>query len=899
MAVVPRGRSAPGHGVARLLGSLALAVCVAPTIAAGQGAPDTPDTPDTVAEPAPQPANASPASASAGDFERPQLLHDMPPRYPAKAWDDQIEGDVVVLLTVDETGAVTEAGVVQPAGHGFDEEALHAARKLRFTPARVGGVPTPVKIRYTFRFRVPEKETVAREPLPQCTENCPTDGREPGQIVVTVYERGKGKALAGIEVYVLDEDRVILTDENGQFTIEGPPGAYAITIRPPGFYPHHAKERIEEGEKVELTYYVRRHRRDRYSTIVWGSEGRAEVARTSLVDDEIRTIPGTFGDPIRVAMLLPGSTASVSGLGYPILRGALPGDSLYDIDGIQVPMLYHLLFGTAVIHPHFIGEIIFQPGGYSAEHGRFPGGRIGATTSRIDDEAVWVADLSIVETSLLRSQKVGESSEFLAAARYGTLGYIIEGLAANTIFRYWDYQARVAHRFDNGGKLTLTLLGASDAAGETRSDGSEEVLRVGFHKADLRYRQAIGRSWFQGGVELGHEFFDPPTDEDDPVDEGKADLQSVKSYLQGGFVASDDLEVKAGGDVLFQDFGLTLFEDVDDYIFGNPDHGVTLGGWTAAEWQLGPVLLNPSLRIDHYRYHETEGNTARETSVNPRMAASYEVTPRVKLKGSVGKYSGPSRFSFAEPPIVFGPIPAYEGPGLFNGLTETWQYQAGIETRLPGDFELTVTGFYHDSFMPIDFSLIDRVLVSDPRPCDNRDPAVTSTLALDVHGRSYGAEVLLRRRLGNSAYGWLSYSASRAERDVAVAGTIPFDFDQTHVLDAVVSWEVGRNWTLGGVFHFNTGRPYTPRRFERCPSGSTDAVLGEPNSARFPSYWRIDVRIQKREVFDTWFFDFYIDFFNAAFRFETIEYTYDTFLVEKVPETLPLFVPMIGVRGEF
>ena len=886
-----------GHGRSFLATVAVLGMWLAATSAWGQSPPEPPSPPDSAPDSAP---DSGPASVPAGNFERPKLLHEMPPRYPARAWDEQIEGDVVLLLTVDETGAVTEAEVVQPAGHGFDEEALRAARTLRFTPARVDGVATPVKIRYTFRFRVPEKETVAREPLPQCTENCPVDGREPGKIVVTVYERGKGKALAGVEVYILDEDRVILTDDNGQFEIEGPPGAYAITIRPPGFYPHHAKERIEEGEKLELKYYVRRHRRDRYSTIVWGSEGRAEVARTSLVDDEIRTIPGTFGDPIRVAMLLPGATASVSGLGYPILRGSLPGDSIYEIDGIQVPMLYHLLFGTAVIHPHFIGEIIFQPGGYSAEHGRFPGGRIGATTSRIADDALWVADLSIVETSLLRSQKLGQSSEVLAAVRYGTLSYIIEGLAANTIFRYWDYQARLAHRFESGGKLTLTLLGASDSAGETLPSGAENVLQVGFHKADLRYRQAIGKSWFQGGVELGHEFFRPPVDDGELRNDGTAGLQSVKPYLQGGFVASDDLEIKAGGDVLVQDFGLELFEEVEDYIFGNPDYGITLGAWSAVEWQLGPVLVNPSLRVDHYRY-ESEDDSAHETAVNPRAAASYQVTPRVKLKGSAGKYSGPSRFSFAEPPIVFGPIPAYEGPGLYNGLSETWQYQAGIETRLPGDFELTVTGFYHDSFMPIDFSLIDRVLVPDPTPCDG-EPDITPTAALDVHGRSYGAEVLLRRRLGNAAYGWLSYAASRAERDVAVAGTIPFDFDQAHVFNAVASWEVGRNWTLGGVFHFNTGRPRTPRIVDRCSLGEGsffDSRPGEPNAARFPSYWRVDVRIQKREVFDTWFFDFYIDFFNAAFRFETIDYTVNFTTGAEEPETLPLFVPMIGVRGEF
>src|SRR5690606_2248642 len=109
--------------------------------------------------------------------------------------------------------------------------------------------------------------------------------------------------LANVEVYVLDSDTVLLTDAKGRFEHTGTPGAYALTIRPPGFYPFMATERVDAGQTVEVKYYVRRRRRSRYQTIVWGSEGRAEVGRTSLVDDEIRSVAGTMGDPIRVAGL--------------------------------------------------------------------------------------------------------------------------------------------------------------------------------------------------------------------------------------------------------------------------------------------------------------------------------------------------------------------------------------------------------------------------------------------------------------------------------------------------------------------------------------------------------------------------------------------------------------------
>ncbi len=844
-------------------------------------------------------AGAGPETGAepAGDLERPKLLEDSPPRYPAAAWEEQIEADVVVLLTLDVEGRVTEAEVVTPAGHGFDEEALRAARKLRFTPARVGGVPTPVKIRYTFRFRVPEKATVAEQPGARCEAECPVDARKPGHIRMTVYERGKGRVLSNVEVYVLDLDRVFLTDEQGRVTIDAPPGAYAITIRPPSFYPFEATERIESGETIEVKYYVRRHRRARYTTIVWGTEGRAEVARTSLADDEIRSIPGTMGDPIRVALLLPGSSTSVSGLGYPIVRGALPGDNLYEIDGIPVPMLYHLIFGTAVIHPRFVDEITFQPGGYSAEHGRFPGGRIGATTTKVEDP-MWVADLSLVETSLMRSQPLGDSSSLVVAARYGTLGYIVEGLASNVVFRYWDYQTRLAHRFGNGGKLTLTAIGVGDVAGESDEDtGEEDVLRVGFHKADLRYRQAFGDAWAQGGVQVGYEYFSPPEDDgDDSAPD--ATLPSVRPYLEAGASLGKHLELTGGADLLYQDFGLDIPED--DIFTISPDTGVTLGAYAAAEVELGDWVINPSARVDHYRY-EADAGDARETSFDPRLAISYAITKQTKAKASVGKYSGPSRFSFVEPPIVFGPVPALEGPGLYRGLNRTIQVQAGVESRLPLDLELAVTGFYHDSFAPVDFSLIDKELLPQDDACDGGSSG-SFTRPFDIDGRSYGAELMLRRRLGTGFFGWVSYALSRSERDIGgQVGTIPFDFDQTHVLNTVLSWEVGRNWTLGTVFHYNTGRPYTPLIPQRCGDeyGYYVGRRGAANSARLPNYWRVDFRVQKREVFETWYFDFYVDLFNATFQWETVGYDVNDSTGELEPQEVPLFVPMIGIRGQF
>ena len=50
--------------------------------------------------------------------------------------------------------------------------------------------------------------------------------------------------------------------------------------------------------------------------------------------DEVRRIPGTFGDPVRVIQNLPGA-ARFLGTGLLVIRGANPEDSGVYVDGIK------------------------------------------------------------------------------------------------------------------------------------------------------------------------------------------------------------------------------------------------------------------------------------------------------------------------------------------------------------------------------------------------------------------------------------------------------------------------------------------------------------------------------------------------------------------------------------
>lgn len=85
----------------------------------------------------------------------PVALYPVEPDYPIKGVEQGVEGNVVLLLLIDEAGVVKEASVVEANPEGiFDDSTLFAFRQARFTPAQKNGraVKSRVLIRVTYEL---------------------------------------------------------------------------------------------------------------------------------------------------------------------------------------------------------------------------------------------------------------------------------------------------------------------------------------------------------------------------------------------------------------------------------------------------------------------------------------------------------------------------------------------------------------------------------------------------------------------------------------------------------------------------------------------------------------------------------------------------------------------------
>lgn len=112
--------------------------------------------PRTAPEPSAVKPYAAPKYAPPSSLtEPPELISqnlDLREFYPAEARQQGLESDVVLRLTLEADGHISEARPLKDPGHGFADAALRAAHKLKFKPAKINGETVATQIDFTLHF---------------------------------------------------------------------------------------------------------------------------------------------------------------------------------------------------------------------------------------------------------------------------------------------------------------------------------------------------------------------------------------------------------------------------------------------------------------------------------------------------------------------------------------------------------------------------------------------------------------------------------------------------------------------------------------------------------------------------------------------------------------------------
>lgn len=661
---------------------------------------------------------------------------------------------------------------------------------------------------------------------------------------------------------------------------------------------------------------------------------RVDVTRRTITMEETRRIPGTFGDPVKVVQTLPGAARTPFGTGLLVIRGSNPEDSGVYIDGVRIPIIYHLTGTTSVLQSEAVQEVDYLPGGYGVRFGRAMGGTIDVRTREtFPDKSSFSWGTDILDSQFLFQGKVGKDGThgLIVGARRSYIDAILPVFVRDTGFlikpRYWDYQVKWAPSGDARQGWSWFLYGSDDllelrtpdetAQGSNADTQGDLYTRYGSERLIGSWRQ----EWADGSrltvsPSLGWDttYFGLGQDLRVGSDAWTAQLRTDLEWR-----LDDHVTLVPGLDWVMAWYSFDVaspfsFVDINDPLveregvsfdghgtIASPDTHLTLRWRPLADadrW-----LLTPGLRLSSYVLN-SKGSTAANqeqdpprlvTAWDPRVSSRLKLTESLTTKASTGLYQQPP-----QPQEVVG-----LGTESTTGFERSWTTSFGFEHRLSEAVSYDIEGFYKS---------MDRLIVLDPTFVGFGDIAFINA----GEGRAYGFEMMARHAPTGPFFGWVSYTFGHARRaedptckqktdrlnDLWGTGRCwsPFDFDQRHIFSAQGGYDLPGNLGVSAQVQYVTGNPtdaYNAGVYDVDGDFYNPLQLGRDNGDRLPAYMQTSFRIDHLREFKSWQIESYIDFLNAirGVNPEFTQYSYD-YRDSAYVRGLP-FIPNLGVEAKF
>jgi hypothetical protein len=268
--------------------------------------------------------------------------------------------------------------------------------------------------------------------------------------------------------------------------------------------------------------------------------------------------------------------------------------------------------------------------------------------------------------------------------------------------------------------------------------------------------------------------------------------------------------------------------------------------------------------------------------VDPRLRAIFHASDELELHVAGGVVH--------QPAVFFIPLPGIADIAIDRGLQAAVQGDAGIGWDTPLALRLEVQGFvhYYQNLVFV-YTLLLREsfeLICDAIDCGGRE------LQERIDGFSYGAEVFVKRPLGERVTGWLSYTlAWSSVEDVAGVPYTP-TWDVRHVGNAVVAWALGAGFSVGARAHVRSGKLHG--EFLR-----DDQLQLRHDERRLPWFGRIDAMTAYQWSTSWGQMRVSLEWFNVTLAREPVEIVCTGEPRSCRTVYLPaIFFPNLGVRGE-
>lgn len=730
-----------------------------------------------------------------------------------------------------------------------------------------------------------------------------------------VYERGTRKPLKNVNIFILPEGAKATTNDKGEFVFEKAPSGSKEWIVNVAGYKRLKKTFVYDKETKGIKLYLERKSYVELQTTVVGKIEKKDPAKVSLSQEEFLKAPGSNGDPIRALENLPGVLQTYDS--NVAIQGSPPEDTRYLIEGHEIPFIFHFFGLNTVAVPETVQSIDFLSAGYGPEFGRANSGIINLNlreprTDRVHGMSFidFTAAGGFVEGPIGE----GDKESFFFGGRYSYIGEVLkfgseqfaesDGEEAppptfNTAPTYFDLNFTYHNKLSDKAKFKFVTLASQDKAEAiaTNEDGEDPTF-TGRIFGQTRFFRLIPKFSYRFdenssfntsiGAGMDRQQFEPG---------GQIlDLLSTRLTWRSEYRNKfrDFYEMTIGTDFVYErfdnEFSITssFFNETDVEIpesvaefLESKEKGSYLrqGYFLRNDFYLmdGKLIVSPNLRYDYF-----EGN--EDGFIQPRGGIRYNFSKDFNISLNSGVYYQPNIPQNLG--VGTGNPDINPGNSVHNSLRFSKDFRAGKSDGIV----LTGGVFYKD--------LKDLVIQSSSL-VERNGELVSERINNGGTGNVRGFETLMRFKRGQTFIN-VGYTYTRSRRRDNGGAEYTSQQDQTHNFNFSGAYTWG-NYSLSSRLRFVTGLPYTPINggvyYENADVYVP--IQGDRLSARLKTFWQLDMRLDRKWIYDEWILSLYLDVQNITNNKNEFGIAYNFDYTESEASTGLPILPTFGVKGEF
>jgi hypothetical protein len=717
------------------------------------------------------------------------------------------------------------------------------------------------------------------------------------QVNGTVKDGKTQEPLAGASVYVEGTNLSTTTSTQGTFMIQIPAGEHFIVFH----YANYEDKVFNIGvyEPGDISTDLMETPRVLDEVVVTGRQANAVTSNVGQIDlkmTQLKKLPAFFGeiDIIKQIQILPGVTSvGEMSSGFNV-RGGGVDQNLVLYDGIQIFNNSHVFGFFSAFNSDAVRNVTFYKGGIPSEYG----GRVSSVlniTSKEGDYKNWSAAGGIGPISShisVNGPIVKDKTTLSASLRSSYSDWLVKTLTYSNISKssvfFYDASLKLAHKFSENDKLTLTGYASQDKFGlpsdttfwwQNRiaslhydhrfSDRAFSTVTFGFGSYsynvkdknpntayDLKYgltyptlkmdyNYQLNKHKLNVGVGSIYYGIDPgsikPTSSSSNV---KPVTITKQQSVENSVFASDEFEisesVRVTGGIRFSSF--TAMGPGKVYLY-QPNQPISDQTLTDS------VSYGSSKPIKNY------------TGFEPRLSLVYKFNPFTSLKFGYNRIY--QYIHLISNSISISPIDIWQASNYYFKPQIGDQYSAGIfRNSKNGKYDFSVEGFYKHIDNILDFKDGSSIILN---------PKLENALLRGV-GLSYGVEFSVNKNVGR-LQGSLNYTYSRSFRKVQspYAGEsinngnyYPSNYDQPNVMNLTWRYALSRRFSFTGNFTYRTGRPITLPYSYTVIDNIPIVNYSDRNAYRVPDYHRLDIALviegnhrRKKFLDGSWIISFY------------------------------------------